>query len=122
MMKLKTALNRCVKRRKNKVLASLIRHGLVAPALLTASLNAQALSSCETTIQLTLHGQTAMTPIISIITRHGEQVSTDSRHTYIAPYLVALVTKSQQHWGTLPDLGFSQQGPSSSWTWGNNNA
>ena len=85
MMKLKTALNRCVKRRKNKVLASLIRHGLVAPALLTASLNAQALSSCETTIQLTLHDQTAMTPIISIITRHGEQVSTDSRHTYIAP-------------------------------------
>ena len=64
MMKLKTALNRCVKRRnslltpqarilnngkeasvhastsgeKTKLLASLIRHGLVAPALLATSL------------------------------------------------------------------------------------
>ncbi len=122
MMKLKTALNRCVKRRKNKGTCQPNPSRISRPCPPRHIFNAQALSSCETTIQLTLHGQTAMTPIISIITRHGEQVSTDSRHTYIAPYLVALVTKSQQHWGTLPDLGFSQQGPSSSWTWGNNNA
>ena len=106
MMKLKTALNRCVKRsnslltpqarilnngkeasvhastsgEKTKVLASLIRHGLVAPALLATSLNAQA--DCRLEFVATIDNQPALTAINTTITRNGQYVYKDNRHSF----------------------------------------
>ena len=96
MMKLKTAVKRCANRRnslltpqsrilnngkeasvhastsgeKTKLLASLIRHGLVAPALLATSLNAQA--DCRLEFVATIDNQPALTAINTTITRNGQ--------------------------------------------------
>ncbi len=106
MMKLKTAVKRCANRRnslltpqsrilnngkeasvhastsgeKTKILGSLIRYGLVAPALLAASLSSQA--DCRLEFVATINNQLALTTIDTLITRNGEMIHADTRHSF----------------------------------------
>ena len=105
MMKLKTAVKRCANRRnslltpqsrilnngkeasvhastcgeKTKILGSLIRYGLAAPALLAASVSQ---ADCRLEFVATIDNQAAMTAINTTITRKGDVVHADNRHSF----------------------------------------
>ena len=64
-----------------RVVSSIIRFGIIAPALLSASLSAQA--DCRLEFVATIDNQPALTAINTTITRNGEYVVyKDNRHSF----------------------------------------